>query len=124
VDGEKLHGKEGELWLLVLVDKGYFYQRLLNCLASRENSGVSGFRSVMVQLSSYLGSHGPGLGRAGRSLCYSHVQNTTSRLHFNSLFINSLILLNTILNGTKFFLSLDEFGLCTAYNTRNFTLLK
>jgi hypothetical protein len=38
------------------------------------------------------------------------------------LFINSLITLNTILNGTKLFLHLCEFELCKAYNTRNCTL--
>jgi hypothetical protein len=73
VDVEKLGVKEGELWLLVLVGEGSFHLRLLRCLASRENAGVAGFSSVMVEMSCYLGSYGPGSGRAGGSLCYSHV---------------------------------------------------
>jgi hypothetical protein len=71
VDVKKLHGKEGELWLLVLVGKGTFHLRLLRWLASREKSGVAGLGSVMVEMSSYLGSSGPGPDRAGGSLCYS-----------------------------------------------------
>jgi hypothetical protein len=54
VDVEKLRGKEGELWLLVLVGEGSFHLRLLSCLVSREKSGGAGFCSVLVEMSSYL----------------------------------------------------------------------
>jgi hypothetical protein len=40
--------------------RGFFSLRSLRCVASREKSGVAGFYSVMVQMSSYLGSYGPG----------------------------------------------------------------
>jgi hypothetical protein len=40
---------------------------------SREKSGVAGFCSVMVVMSSYLRSYGPSSGRAGGSLGNSHV---------------------------------------------------
>jgi hypothetical protein len=63
VDVEKLRGKEGELWLLMLVGKGSFHLRLLRCLASRGKLGVAGFCSVMLGMSSW--SSGPGSGRAG-----------------------------------------------------------
>jgi hypothetical protein len=43
VDVEKLRGKEGVLWLLVLVGGGSFHLRLLHWLSSREMSGVAGF---------------------------------------------------------------------------------
>jgi hypothetical protein len=75
VNVEKLGVKEGELWLLVLVGEGSFHLRLQRCLASSEESGVAGFCSVMVEMSCYLGSYGPGSGRAGGSLCYSHVHH-------------------------------------------------
>jgi hypothetical protein len=75
VDVEKLRGMEGELWLLVLVGKGSFHLLLLRCLVSRDKSGVARFCSVMIEMSSHLGSHGPSSGRAGRSLCYSHVHH-------------------------------------------------
>jgi hypothetical protein len=52
--------------MLVLVGEG---------LASREQLGVAGLCSVMVEMSSYLGSSGPGSGRAGGSLCYSDVHH-------------------------------------------------
>jgi hypothetical protein len=42
---------------------------------NREKSGVAGFCSVMVLMSSYLGSYGPSSGRAGGSLCNSHVHH-------------------------------------------------
>jgi hypothetical protein len=80
VDVEKLRGKGGELCLLVLVGKGSFHLRLLRCLASREKSGVAGFSSEMVEMSSYLGSYGPTSGRAGRSLCYSHVHHLRTEI--------------------------------------------
>jgi hypothetical protein len=64
VDVEKLRGKEGELWLLVLVGKGSLYLQVLRCHVSREKSGVARFCSVMVEMSSHLGSYGPGSGRA------------------------------------------------------------
>lgn len=92
-----LLGKEGELW--VLVGKGSLHLRLLRSLSRREMLGVAGFCSVMVQMCSYLGSYGPGSGRA--------VGSTTPRLlHVQQLFVNSLITLNTILNGTKVFIHL------------------
>jgi hypothetical protein len=79
--------------------RGFFSLRLLGCLASREKSWVAGFYPVMVQMSSYLGSYGP-----GRKILTLKLRTpTTSRLlHFQWLFINSLITLNTIFNGTKF----------------------
>jgi hypothetical protein len=82
VEVEKLRGREGELWLLVLAGKGSFHLQLLRCLASREKLAVAGFCSVMVEMSSYLGSYGPSSGRAGRSLCYSHIPNFKAALYY------------------------------------------
>jgi hypothetical protein len=100
VDVEKLGGEEGELWLLalLLVGQSSLYLPFIRCLASRDKSGVGRLWSVMVEMSSRLGSYGPGSGRAGRPLCYSHVHHTKN-LHFKLLSINSLITLSTILNG-------------------------
>jgi hypothetical protein len=78
---EKLGVKEGELWFLVLLGQISLYLQLLRCLASSDKSGVVRFCSVMVEMSSQLGLYGPGLGRAGRSLCYSHVHHIKN-LHF------------------------------------------
>jgi hypothetical protein len=50
------------------------------CLASREKSGAAGFCRVKLEMSSYLGSYGPGLGRAGDSLCYNHVHRFKTAL--------------------------------------------
>jgi hypothetical protein len=61
---EKLRGKEGESWLLVLVGEGSVYLRLISCLASGEKSGVASLCLVIVEMRSYLGSHGPGSGKA------------------------------------------------------------
>jgi hypothetical protein len=75
VDVGKLRGKEEELWLLVLVGKSSSNLQLLRCLASRDKSGVAGFCSVMVEMSSYLGSYGPSSDTAGGFLCCSHVHH-------------------------------------------------
>jgi hypothetical protein len=60
--------------------QGSFHQWLLRCRTSREKSGVAGFCSVMVEMSSYLGSYGPGSCRAGGSLRYSHVHHFKTAL--------------------------------------------
>jgi hypothetical protein len=84
-DVKKLGGKEGELWLimllLLLLSKGYLYLQLLRCPVSRDKSGVARLCSVIVEMSSYLGLYRRSSGRAGRSLCYSHV-HYTKNLHF------------------------------------------
>ena len=82
---EKLRGKEGELWLLVLVGKGSVRLRLLRCLACKEKSGVAGLCSVLVKMSSYQGFYGPGSGKAGRSLCYSHAH------HYKTFALSAII---------------------------------
>jgi hypothetical protein len=53
----------------------FFHLRLPNWLTKPESSRVVGFCFVMVEVSSYPGSYGPSSGRAGRSVCYSHVHN-------------------------------------------------
>lgn len=66
MDVEKLSGKEGELWLLmvVLVGQSYLPLPLLRCLVSRKKSEVAKLCSVMVRISSDLGSNGSGPGKA------------------------------------------------------------
>jgi hypothetical protein len=85
VDVEKLRGKEGELWLLVLVGEGSFHLQLLRCLANRDKSGVAGLCSEMVEMSPYLESYGPSFDRAGGSSCYSHLH------HFKTFALSVII---------------------------------
>jgi hypothetical protein len=120
MDVEELRGKEGGLWLPVLVGVGSFHLRSLNCHARMGKSGVTGYCSVMVEMGSYLGSCEPGSVRAGRPLCYSNVHHF--KPHFNLLFSDSLITLN--LTETRFAYTHVNFELYTAYNARNHTLSK
>jgi hypothetical protein len=60
--------------------QGFFHLQLVRCLASREKSGVAGFCSVMVEMSSSLGLYGPA--RAGQEVLYVTATYTTSRLYF------------------------------------------
>jgi hypothetical protein len=102
MDVEKLGGKEGELWLLVvLVGQNSLYLQLLRCLVSRDKSGVATLCSVMVEMSSsHLGLYGPGLGRAGQEDTYATVTYTTSRICILSYYILTLLITqHTILNG-------------------------
>jgi hypothetical protein len=64
--------------------RALFHLRLPNYLASKEKSGVAGFCSIMVKISSHLESYRPSSGRAGCSLCYSHV------LHFKTFALSVL----------------------------------
>jgi hypothetical protein len=78
VDVEKLGVKEGELWMLVLVQIS-LYLRLLRCRARRETSGVVGLCSVVREISSPQGLTGlarAGQGRAGKSSGYRHVHHS------------------------------------------------
>jgi hypothetical protein len=95
------------LWLLVLVGKGSLHLQLLWCLVSRDKSGVARLCSVMTEMSSHLRSYGPASGRAGRSLCYSHIHHTKNcTCSYYSL--NSLITKHTIFNRNQFMLPLMQ----------------
>jgi hypothetical protein len=78
------------LVVLVLVGRSSLYLQLLRFLISRVKSGVASLCSVMVEMTSHLGSYWPASGRIGRCLCCSHVDHIKN-LHFNLLFINALI---------------------------------
>lgn len=99
MDVEKLGGKKEEL--LLLLGKGYLCLQLLRCLISRDKSGVARLCSVIIEMSSYLGSYRPGLGRPEDPyaiVTYTKPRICTSKLLFIKLFVNTSTLFLTETN--------------------------
>jgi hypothetical protein len=98
LDIQRFGGKEGELWLLMLVGKGYLYLQLVRCLISRYKSGVAKLCLVMIEMNFYLGLYQPWLGQ-GRKILMLPSHTPLQNLHL-LLFIKLFDTQYTVLNGS------------------------
>jgi hypothetical protein len=106
VNAEKLCGKEGELWLLVLAGQSSLYLQFLRCLSSTDKSGVARLCSVMVEMGSFKGR--TGLSGAGQEDSYATVTYTTLSYYLS----NYLKTLDTSLQENKLWVHNGNCTLC------------